>query len=98
MRWIASMPYSLRYAVALMAWVVIVGGDLFLRVVFLPLLPAVRLWHGYTQKGAQFEVNAVEFYTRPLMRMPRLLNRRRRCAANQPSQARPVKHIGNRRA
>ncbi len=97
MRWIASMSYSLRYAIALVVWAVIVLGDIFLRIAFLPILPFVRLRYGYTQKGAQFEINAVEFYTRPLMRMPRLFNHRRRCSANQPPQARPVKHIGNGR-
>ncbi len=91
------MLYSLRYAIALVAWVVIVLGDIFLRIVFLPILPFIRLRYGYTQKGAQFEVNAVEFYTRPLMRMPRLLNRRRRCSADQPAQTRAIKHIGNDR-
>jgi hypothetical protein len=80
-------PYALRYAVAVTAWAVIVSVDLILRVLFLPAMPFFWLATGFgqTQMGAQMNVNLVEFYTRPLMRMP-LLRRSGSRSADKPAK------------
>lgn len=69
------MTLALRYIFALIVWSMIVVADILLRLLFLPLIPFAWLWTGggYTQTSAQLSVNLVDFYTRPLMRMPRLI-------------------------
>jgi hypothetical protein len=88
------LPYGLRYLVALAAWAGVVSVDLLLRVMFLPAMPFFWLATGFgrTQTGAQMNVNLVEFYTRPFMRMP-LLRRRRRSPADDPAKPRLIEII-----
>jgi hypothetical protein len=90
----SRLPYGLRYLVALTAWAAVVGVDLLLRVMFLPVMPFFWLATGFgrTQTGAQMNVNLAEFYTRPLMRMP-LLRRRRSRAADESAKPRLVEVI-----
>ena len=89
------LPYEARYLVALIGWVLIVGTDVLLRVMFLPIMPFFWLATGFgrTQVGAQMNVNIFEFYTRPLMRRPL----RRRRASENPAKPRTVQVIGNSR-
>lgn len=107
---VERLPYGLRYLVALIAWSGVVVGDIFLRIVFVPILPYVWLRMGarLTQAGTQFEITAVEFYTRPLMRPPkpdwlRLLGRSSRAAkcsparADEPTETRLLKKVGDSR-
>lgn len=67
------LPYAVRYFVALAAWLAIISLDILVRIMFLPVMPFFMAWSGFaqTQHGAQLSVNLVDFYTRPLMRMPR---------------------------
>lgn len=99
-----GLPYGVRYLIALSAWAGIVTLDIILRIMFIPVMPFFWLWSGfsYTQHGAQLNASTVDFYTRPLMRMPRadwrkLLGRGRGGSANQPAKARLVQDIRNSR-
>lgn len=90
------VPYAIRYLVALASWLAIISLDIILRIMFLPAMPFFWLWTGagQTQTSAQLSVNLVDFYTRPLMRMPRLL-RRSRSPANRYPKTGPVQRIGD---
>lgn len=107
------LPYGVRYIVAVTAWVGVVAGDAFARVALLAMLPFVWIRSAFgmahTQETAQLQANYVDFYTRPLMRMPkadwkRLLGRRCRSAegpatsSEEPSEPRFLKNVGNDRA
>jgi hypothetical protein len=102
---LARLPYGVRYGIALIAWAGVVTGDIFLRIVFVPMLPFAWLLTGFrtTQQGVQLEITAIEFYTRPLMRMPRLLGRGRSPAHRPPASAdeapepRLLKKVGDNR-
>lgn len=80
------LPYLVRYAVAFVLWVVIIAGDILLRCLFVPMIFFSWLFTGFgqTQHGAQHNMNMIDFYTRPLMRMPRLLGRGRYPAKRNP--------------
>lgn len=98
------LPYGARYLIALVAWAGVVVGDVFLRIVFVPLLPFAWVQMGCrtTQQGVQLEVTVIEFYARPLMRLPRadwrrLLGRGGRCA-DQPPEPRFIENVGDHRA
>jgi len=70
---VRRLPYWARYLIALSAWAGIVTLDIILRIMFIPVMPFFWMWmgFGYTQEGAQLNANLADFYTRPLMRMPR---------------------------
>jgi len=96
---VRRLPYFTRYVVALVAWLAIVLLDIVLRLMFLPVMPFFWAWTGagQTQTSAQLSVNLVDFYTRPLMRMPRadwrrLLGRGGH-SADRDAKPGPVKRI-----
>lgn len=90
------LPYAVRYVIALVAWSFIVTVDIMLRVLFVPLIFFSWLFTGFgqTQHGAQHNMNLVDFYTRPLMRLPRLLGGRSHPAKRNPGLTHRVPDSG----
>jgi hypothetical protein len=84
------------YALALILWLVIIACDLLLRAAFLPFIPFLWARSLQSQPNAQMLAGAMDFYTRPFMRMPKLPLRRRRPADYLPHTS-LVEEIRDRR-
>ena len=67
-----TVPYPLRYLIAVAAWALIVVADLLLRMAFLPFMPVLWLRSWQTQPNSQLLTDAADFIYRPMRRFPKV--------------------------
>lgn len=86
-----AVPYPARYVIALLLWLVLVVGDLFLRIAFVAFVPFVWLRSYQGQQQAQTLASLADFLIRPLPRVPRF--------SRKPAGSRSVflENIGHKR-